>query len=50
MEKYFMCLKEQVLEFQQNAVLKISDIEKDYKNEVKQILEDLLVANNGEQT
>lgn len=45
-----MCLKEQVLEFQQNAVLKISDIEKDYKNEVKQILEDLLVANNGEQT
>jgi len=50
MEKYFRCLKDQVLEFQQQAKRKIPDVEKDFKIEVKQVLQELLLAKNGEQT
>jgi len=48
-EKYFRCLKEQVLEFQQKAIHIIPDVDQDYKKEVKQVLKDLLLAKSGEE-
>jgi len=47
MEKYFRCLKDQVLEFQQKAIQILRNAEKDYKAEVKQVLQDLLLSKNG---
>jgi len=50
MEKHFRCLKDQVLEFQQQALQIIPNVEKDYKAEVKQVLQDLLSSKNARET